>query len=197
MAHRFKWTLLLRQIELILDVILFGWSLPKLCPVTSHEIQSSRHAPPPCFWVFFLLGPCCSLVLSTVLCYFVFVLCLVPGVASVSGFDIVDYPLVFSKVIFWLVNNGKCMNIFFLTPTEKNETKKIVKIVPPRNVSVDPGNYPRWPSRLIMQLSVFQVYLKFLISNLTNINKLHLERYNRDPAWYWCIWRIAFQNYAP
>jgi Zn-dependent protease len=102
LAHRFKWTLLLRQIGLILDVILFGWSLSKLCPVTSHEIQSSRHGSTS---VFFMLGPCCSLVLSTVLfcfrsmscprccvilfsfyvltpvlCYFVFVLCLVPGV---------------------------------------------------------------------------------------------------------------------
>jgi hypothetical protein len=157
-----------------------------------------------------------------VLCYFVFVLCLVPGVVlfcfrSMSwprccvilfSFYILTPVLpvfldltllitlsVFSKAIFWLVNHGKCLNIFFLT--EKNETKTIVKIVPPRNVSVDPGNYPRWSSRLIMQLSVFQVYLKFLISNLTNINKLHLERYNIDPAWYWCIWRIAFQNYTP
>jgi hypothetical protein len=163
-------------------------------------------------------------VLSPVLCYFVFVLCLVPGVVlfcfrSMSwprccvilfSFYILTPVLpvfldltllitlsVFSKAIFWLVNHGKCLNIFFLRPTEKNETKTIVKIVPPRNVSVDPSNYPRWPSRLIMQLSVFQVYLKFLISNLTNINKLHLERYNIDPAWYWCIWRIAFQNYAP
>lgn len=147
-------------------------------------------APPPVFLgVFICYLLCCVILFSLYV--------LSPVLPVFLDLTLLITLSVLSKVIFWLVNHGKCLNLFFLRPTEKNETKTIVKIVPPRNVSVDPGNYPRWPSRLIMQLSIFQVYLKFLISNLTNINKLHLERYNTDPAWYWCIWRIVFQNYAP
>jgi hypothetical protein len=41
-------------------------------------------------------------------------------------------------------------------------------------MSVDHVNNPRWPPRLIMELLVFQYYLKLLTSDLTNIFKLSL-----------------------
>ena len=46
-----------------------------------------------------LVGPCCSSFQFSVLCVlvlFVFVLCLMPNVTSVSGLSILDFPFVFS-----------------------------------------------------------------------------------------------------
>jgi len=46
-----------------------------------------------------LVGPCCSSFQFSVLCVlvlFVFVLCLMPNVTSVSGLSILDFPFVLS-----------------------------------------------------------------------------------------------------
>jgi len=42
-------------------------------------------------------------------------------------------------------------------------------------VFVDSVSYPRWPPMLIIQLFVFQLYLKFLTFDLPNILELHLN----------------------